>query len=197
MILVEAPDRIRIDVMSPFGPTHTMASNGSTLALHYRAEALVYRGAASAGNIARFTGVPLDIGVLASLVSALPPDLRARRPGRVRAQRRSWAWTRDLPGGGQYTLVIDRSSLLLRGLSVKGDRRMADLLVSFDDYRDAEGLRFPHRMEATVKGHGGVKLVYERVWRGVASGDNAFEIRAGPGARVLDMEEMDAADGLP
>lgn len=197
MILAQAPNRIRIDVMSPFGPTHSLASDGTSLAVYDRAEAVVYRGIASAANIARFTGVPLEIPLLASLVRGMPPDLGGRWPGRVGTEGRFWSWTRVLPGGGDLVLLFDRGSLLVRKLRVLGDRRVPDLTVLFEDYRNAEGLRFPYRIEATVEGRGGVELVYERVWRGIVPGDNAFKIRAGPGVGSMDMERMDAGPGLP
>ena len=196
MVLAEAPDRIRIDVMSPFGPTHTLASDGKRLAVYDRVEAVVYRGAANAANLARFTGVPLEISVLSSLVRGLPPGLAVEGSGRVHDSGRNWSWERGLSGGGRLTLTVDKRSLLLRGLTVKGNRPLPDLLVTFDDYRDAGGLRFPHRMEARVEGHGEIELSYERVWRGVAPGDSAFEIPVHHGARRVDMEEMDAVPGL-
>jgi len=71
------PDRLRMDVVSPFGVTlATLTSDGDKFAFNNLRDRRFLFGQASACNIARLTTVPLPGHVLVSLLRGEPPVLR-------------------------------------------------------------------------------------------------------------------------
>jgi hypothetical protein len=84
LYLAAAPDRLRVDVLSPFGATlSTLTSDGERFALYdLENRAFVY-GAASACNVARFARVPVPPHVLVELLRGRPPVL-AHQPAQAR-----------------------------------------------------------------------------------------------------------------
>jgi hypothetical protein len=71
------PDRLRMDVVSPFGVTlATLTSDGDKFAFNNLRDRRFLFGKATACNIARLTTVPLPGHVLASLLRGEPPILK-------------------------------------------------------------------------------------------------------------------------
>lgn len=98
LMFVSSPDKIRMDVVSPFGVTlATLASNGKVFSLADLREKKFYVGPASACNIARLTTVPIPPHVLVELLHGQPPVLR-HAPN---------ASTLEWSGKGYYVLRID------------------------------------------------------------------------------------------
>jgi outer membrane lipoprotein-sorting protein len=64
---LEKPDRFRAETLNPFGfgsPLLLMAADGQSLAVMIPGEGRLFRGEASAGNLQRFTKLPLKIADL-------------------------------------------------------------------------------------------------------------------------------------
>jgi hypothetical protein len=71
------PDRLRMDVVSPFGVTlATLTSDGNRFSLYDLREKRFFVGPASACNIARLTTVPMPGHVLVSLLRGEAPVLK-------------------------------------------------------------------------------------------------------------------------
>ena len=76
LFMVSSPDRVRLDVISPFGATiSTLTSNGQDFALYDLRQKLFLRGPANACNLAKFTHVPMPPHALVSLLRGEPPVL--------------------------------------------------------------------------------------------------------------------------
>jgi hypothetical protein len=196
MIAVEEPDRIRIDFMSPFGPTYTVAANGSRLVAYDRGEKVLYRGEPSAKNVFRYTRVPAAVDLLASLIRGLPPELDLLGEPTVEEQADGWRWVAALRGGGLLTVVFQKGSLVPLSASIMGSPETGDLEARFAEYEDVDGVPTPHRVEATLPGGGEVELKYSRIWRDVGMTDDAFTIDAPSGVRIVDMDRLGgSADG--
>jgi hypothetical protein len=74
LLIVSRPDRIRMDVVSPFGATlATLTSDGNRFALADLKDHHFYEGPSSACNIARLTSVPLPARVLVNLLRGVAP----------------------------------------------------------------------------------------------------------------------------
>jgi outer membrane lipoprotein-sorting protein len=196
MIAVEEPDRVRIDFMSPFGPTYTVAANGSRLVAYDRGEKVLYQGEPSAKNVFRYTRVPATVDLLASLIRGLPPDLDRLGEPTVQEHSDGWHWVVALRGGGLLTVVFQKGSLVPLSASITGSRETGDFEARFADYEDVGGVPTPHRVEATLPGGGEVELKYSRIWRDVGLTDDAFTIGAPSGVRIVDMDRLgDGAGG--
>jgi outer membrane biogenesis lipoprotein LolB len=76
LFLAASPDRVRLDVVSPFGATlSTLTSNGRDFALYDLRQKTLLRGPANACNLGQFTGVPMPPHALVSLLRGEPPVL--------------------------------------------------------------------------------------------------------------------------
>lgn len=90
VILAARPDRLRFEVLSPFGPIFVLAASNGRLAAYARDEATIYRGAASPANLERYTSVELPITAAVDLLLGTPPldgqnqPLVSRDAGQVR-----------------------------------------------------------------------------------------------------------------
>jgi len=90
VLLVERPDRLRAEMLSPFGtPLLVVAADGRDLGVWLPGENLYYSGSATPENLSRFTRLPLHAADLVDILLARPP---------VMAHRQLTAFS--LPAGG-------------------------------------------------------------------------------------------------
>jgi outer membrane lipoprotein-sorting protein len=76
LFMVQSPDRVRLDVVSPFGATiSTLTSNGKEFAIYDLRQKVFLHGPANACNLGQFTHVPMPPHALVSLLRGEPPLL--------------------------------------------------------------------------------------------------------------------------
>jgi len=197
MIAVQSPDRVRIDVMSPFGPSYTVVASGDRLRAYDRGEKVLYVGTATTENLRKYTRVPLEVGVLAMLIRGLPPLASGIGSGRVEAGASTWLWEADLAEGGTLRVDLDREDLRPLRASVTGRTALEALFVEFDRYEDVDGVAVPHQIRARLGDGGVVTLEYSRIWRAVQLTATAFQIDPPSGVRVVGMDLDEADVGAP
>ena len=97
----ELPDRVRFDVVSPFGATlSTLTSDGQRFSLFDLRQKVFLRGAASACNLARFTQVPMPPHALVQLLRGEAPVLVHRKGSPT------ITWDRPWFGSGHYVITV-------------------------------------------------------------------------------------------
>lgn len=184
MIVVQAPERVRIDFMSPFGPTYTVATDGRYLRAYDRGEKVLYVGVPTAANVQRYARVPLTAEVLAALIRGLPPFLARATNERFTPS----GFEADLQGGGTLSVELAPDTLYPHRAHVLGTTLGDHVSVEFDRYLDVDGVAVAHRVHAELPDGGTVELEYSRVWRGLRLTDTAFQIDAPGGVRVIGMD---------
>lgn len=96
LFMAQSPDRVRLDVVSPFGATiSTLTSNGKDFSLLDLRQKVFLHGPANACNLAQFTHVPMPPHALVSLLRGEPPLLAHAAPSAT------LAWE-----GGRYVVRI-------------------------------------------------------------------------------------------
>jgi outer membrane lipoprotein-sorting protein len=96
LFMVSSPDRVRLDVVSPFGATvSTLTSDGKQFSLYDLRQKVFLRGPANACNLGQFTHVPMPPHALVSLLRGEPP-LLVHSP-----EQATLAWE-----GGHYVVRI-------------------------------------------------------------------------------------------
>lgn len=76
LFMTNVPDRVRLDVVSPFGATvSTLTSNGKDFSLYDLRQKVFLHGPANACNLSQFTHVPMPPHALVSLLRGEPPLL--------------------------------------------------------------------------------------------------------------------------
>jgi outer membrane lipoprotein-sorting protein len=73
VIVAERPDRLRWEVLSPFGTAFVLTASNGTIAAYVPGEDLLYRGVASAENLARYASVDLSVPTVVDLLLGTPP----------------------------------------------------------------------------------------------------------------------------
>jgi len=187
MVVVKAPDKVRIDFRSPFSLTYTVVSDGSDLVAYDRGAKVLYRGAPTPQNVGRYTRVPVDVAMLASLVRGLPPTPANAGEGDIGRVPEGWRWERPLAGGGRLAVVFDPTNLLPVSARLIGSRG-ADFTAYFEDYEDVDGFPTAHKIRAELPNGGHVELAYSTIWRDREHTDAAFRLDAPTGVRVVNMD---------
>lgn len=192
MVVVKAPDNVRIDFRSPFSLMYTVATDGEILVAYDRGEKVMYRGVPSASNIGRFTRVPVTVGSLALLLRGIPPVPAGAVSGSVAAEGELWRWDIPVSSGGKLELLFERGGLLPREVRME-DPTGRSLTARFSEYRSVGGVETAHQIEALLPDGGRVQLHYGVIWRDRQHGDNAFRLEPIAGVRVIELEtEADA-----
>jgi hypothetical protein len=188
MVVVKAPDKVRIDFRSPFSLTYTVATDGSELVAYDRGEKILYRGLPTPYNIGRYTRVPVTLETLALLVRGLPPTPTGAAQGTVRADGENWSWEIPLDNGGSLALTFAREGL--RPLQARlVDPAGRGFIATFGEYADVGGLDAAHEIHAELPDGGRVQLTYGVIWRDRTHSDNAFRLEPIAGVREVDMDE--------
>jgi len=78
-IIVDRPDRLRVEVLSLFGSVFVLTANHGAITAYARQEDTVYRGPASPDNLWRYARLALPLNDVVDLVLGMPPARTARR----------------------------------------------------------------------------------------------------------------------
>lgn len=101
LYLAAAPERLRLDVLSPFGVTlSTLTSDGDRFGLFSMEEKAFFYGPAATCNVQRFTRVPAPPFALVELLRGQPPVLK-HSPELAQLEYKS-----PLFGGGYYQIHL-------------------------------------------------------------------------------------------
>lgn len=73
LLIAERPDRLRFEILSPFGTVFVLTAADGVLAAWAREESTVYRGSASAENLLRYAQVDLPVPTAVDLLLGTPP----------------------------------------------------------------------------------------------------------------------------
>lgn len=167
VVLVEAPDSFRIEVIAPFGISYVVASDGSTLAVAAPHENFHHASRVDADAIADAIGVRADAQTMAALLLGRPP---------VRAASLRSLWTsRDAQGPGRrgdpevflhaadgdHSVVIGFAQVTISGqrvsVPVSFQRIARDgtrlLSADFGDFAGTRGILVPQQIVLRAAGN--------------------------------------------
>jgi outer membrane lipoprotein-sorting protein len=188
VIVAERPDRLRLEILSPFGIVFVLAAQDGTLAAYSRDEATVYRGEASAENMARYAGVDLPVSMAIDLLLGTPPVGDAWDGVVSRSEGGLELW-QNRSRGTQVTWFTARLE------PVRYEQRDEDgyvrLRATFDAYTSVDGARLPtlvdlelppsrERIEITLRDPE-VNPVLAR---------SVFALETPPGSREVDLDRV-------
>ncbi|HLH77838.1 MAG TPA: DUF4292 domain-containing protein [Candidatus Binataceae bacterium] len=195
-ISVRRSGRLRVEVMSPFGPALVLAASGGQLGIYDPGQNVFYRGRADAATLARFVRIPMDPGPAVRLLLGLMPQELAPDsiPSSVRRQDDLLVADYRLASGGTEELGFSGGHLALVRLSGVG--RQAGYQVRYSDYLDIGGLQFPHHLQAEFAAAGArLDVRYERPIVNPALSDALFVLAPGAGAREVNLDSAGAGMG--
>ncbi len=128
---VQAPNRLRLDILSPFGqPIAALVSDGETLSLYDQKSRRFFRGAATSENFAALLPIGLEPAELSALMRGEVPLIQGTE------KRLGWDSEK-----GRYIVEIKGESLTQK-LTIEPERG----LVTETQVSDAMGVRYHARL---------------------------------------------------
>jgi len=148
VILAEKPDRLRAEMLSPFGQTlMVLASDGKDFKVSLPSSGDFYQGEATAANLARFTRLPFEIADLVNLLLYQVPVIPYR------------SFHVILQGTDHYELVLEGEDDLVQEVQFDRDLRLTQavfvqnghtiLKVAYADFSDSQN-EFPLKTSIEV-----------------------------------------------
>jgi outer membrane lipoprotein-sorting protein len=140
LVIAERPDRLRFEILSPFGTVFVLTTADGTLAAWARDESTVYRGTASAENLQRYTQVDLPVATAVDLLLGTPP-LRVDTDSVVSADDGSielWQQSGSVVRVAWFTPALQPLRYEQRDSSGR-----VLLRATFDQFADGDGSQVP------------------------------------------------------
>ena len=72
-VLVQRPDRLRLETLSMLGAILIVTANDKEIIGYHPREAVLVRGQSSKANLLRYTQIPLELDEITALLAGLPP----------------------------------------------------------------------------------------------------------------------------
>jgi hypothetical protein len=195
-IAAKRPDRVYVQTVDFFGNTvSALATAGGELSLYDARERVLYRGAATAENLARLVPVPLSPAELAAILCGSAPLLDGEP---VRAEPGRGYVTLEIAAGPrrQVLRVGAGARVLSASLAVSGEGQSGRDLT-FRAFGASEGGRFPGEIALSARDPAvTMRLTWVDVQPGADVEDALFSPPVPRGARVVDLAEAAPPAGL-
>ncbi len=186
MVVVKAPDKVRIDFRSPFSLTYTVATDGRELSAYDRGEKVLYRGTPTIEHLRRFTHVPVPLLALTALLRGLAPLPDPASGGSLAWKEQGWVWTGRMPSGEALVVGLDRAGELVRWARLTTSAGPVE--AEFDRYEDVSGEAVAHRIRARLPDGSRIEIRYGTIWRDRVHRDAAFRLQVPSGVRVVELD---------
>lgn len=161
-LVIRRPVSVRVDAIDELADVWAQAaSNGEQLWLYLPSTSKLYSGRASRRNLHRLMKFDMDIPEIVSAITGSPPladNKELFQTGPVKDGH-------FFEGGGRFHIWVDmRSGRLQRFARYSDNGATLSYMVTCSDWRNADGVDFPHRIEATFPGRRArMVIVYHEV----------------------------------
>lgn len=188
-MLVQSPDRLRVDVMSSFGPVATLASDGERLVLIDLRKRQAWQGKPCAANVSQLLGVALEAEVVVRLLTGQTPVLAGEAQRRCSTSGNPVACLRSADGVRQELEFSATKPPRLRRVQWYGRHGRPLWRTDFDDYRAVRGATaLPHRMRLQDAVHGSeLELRFEKMHPNATVPLEAFQLVPPPGMPLREL----------
>jgi hypothetical protein len=186
LIIAARPDRLRLEILSPFGVAFVLTSVGGSLTAYDRDEATFYRGTATPENLSRYTQVGLPVAVAVDLLLGTPPfaesgsGLVSWEDGQVKlwqevGRRVHVTWFTETLEPARYEQRDDSGNVLLR--------------ASFGDFADVRSVRVPTRLGLDFPGsQQRIEIAFREPELNPPLPDSIFALATPSGSTVVDLD---------
>jgi outer membrane lipoprotein-sorting protein len=181
-IVVALPDRFRLETLSPIGAVALVVCDGRELAVWVRRDHRTYRGTATPASVAAYTGLPIDVADVASVLAGLPPERRMIGDARVTRDDAARLVRVRVPiEGGRQDVWVAPDSMLPAASETTLESGRA-LRVELGNYRTIGGLAFPLSIDMRLLPDGGhIHVGYETPAIGGLVDADVFGVPPRPG----------------
>ncbi len=137
-ILVDRPDRLRLETLSPLGAILIVTVDSDEITGFHTREGLFYRGRSSKENLFRYTHIPLALGEVTSLLMGLPP---AEIPAQWQEGEDAIHW--EVEGGGKEKILFHPTLGVPTGWERSDADGEIELRAVFSDFSPTPNGFFP------------------------------------------------------
>lgn len=137
-ILVQRPDRLRLETLSPLGAILIVTVDADEIAGFHTREGLFYRGRSSKENLLRYTHIPLALDEVTSLLMGLPP---VEIPSQWQEGEGAIHW--EVEGGGKEKVFFHPTLGVPAGWERSGADGEIELKAVFSDFFPTPNGFFP------------------------------------------------------
>ena len=194
-VLARRPDRLRLEVLSPFGALAVVASDGRDLTVYARRENRIYRGPAGPGSVGAYTAVPVTVEDAVAILLGSPPERRPAGAATVTRDESAWCIRLMVPlANGRQDVWFAPDTLY----PVASETALPDgrtLRVDFGDYRPLGAVAFPHSIEMRAEpGDRAVRVRYTSPTLNAEIADALFSFPPRAGVEELVIEQYPVGD---
>ena len=192
VVLVEAPDRLRTEALSPFGtPVLVMATDGRELAAMLPGEKLFYRGKPTPENLERFTRLSLRLPELVGILLYRPPMIAYRQASTWQLAPGGWRVDLETPPRRQE-MFFDAERRLTEVRYLYQDELLLSLV--YGDFRKEQDA-IPGRVELALPQQGvRASLVYSELTLDQALRPGLFVLQPAEGMTTVALDEPTATE---
>lgn len=188
LIVVERPDRLRLEILSPFGVAFVLTTADGALSAYDGDEGTFYRGAATAENLARYTQVGLPAQVAVDILLGTPPFAQSGSgvvssdAGRIKLWQETGSrvhvtWFTETLEPARYEQRDDEGHVLIR--------------ASFAEFAELERLRVPTRLAIDLPAsQQRIDIALREPELNPPVPDSIFALAMPPGSTVVDLDRV-------
>ncbi|MGE0681438.1 MAG: DUF4292 domain-containing protein [Candidatus Binatia bacterium] len=192
-IAVAAPDRFRWELFSPIGVAALVTSDGQVLSTYFPGEKVLYRGAATPENVARFTRVQLSPREVVGLLLGVPVLPSTSDSCTVRLDTdRDWHQLHCSDSAGEkLDLWFEQKTLWLRRVEMSNAAGTLTKRMELADYRTVGKQKFPFEIVLSdFQNQQQASILYERVELNPHPSDAIFTLAAISGVREINVDSF-------
>jgi hypothetical protein len=186
-LVVDRPDRIRVDILTPMGLALALGTDHARLWAYQPSERVRYEGGATPQNLVRLLGAPLALTDVVDILLGLPPARVSKGPPSVVTTTEGHRLTLPLADGEQRIWFAPDTLDIVRAEEERRDGMV--LRIVFGDHERG----FPHVVDVESPRRGApVRLQYDEVELNPTVAAALFA--PPPADRVLPLEAAGAPD---
>lgn len=192
-IAVAAPDRFRWELFSPIGVAALVTSDGKTLSTYFPSDKVLYRGGATAENVARFTRVALSPPEIVGLLLGTPVLPAVGDTCSVAIDtKQNWYHLRCQANDKRgLALWFEPQTLQLRRMELYSENGAATKKMDLADYRSIGSQLFPFEVTLSdFHSQQQASIFYERVELNSNPADSIFTLASINGVREIDADAL-------
>lgn len=189
-IVLERPDRLRIEVLSFLGAVGVLTTQDNAFTVYARHENKIYRGEASSKNMWRYARIGLPVVDLVDLVLGTPPQRQANWTHVTYDADTGWIQlSQELDSGA---LVVWFENDLPRAAELRDGYGEVQWRALFSKYQKHNDIMIASKIRLEVPdGEHSVKIELEDIDVNPVLDRNTFAFLAPAGAKVVELDEED------
>jgi len=188
ILLAKRPDRLRWEILSPFGTAFVLTAADGIITAYAPGEDTIYRGTASPENLARYAGVDLSVPLAVDLLLGTPPLQEGGLTVASRDGENTKIW-QSL--NGIVTACWFNDSLDPVRFELQDESGYVLVDATFGGYEEIGGIRMPARLTLEIPATSQrIDIELRDREPNPELADGLFELQPPPGVKEIDIDRV-------